>query len=153
MQLPQFIFYFNTRNGLCASNSVQLNRNSEYYSSFNCISCINLKNQLREAHLEISSLQYINQLLYKELNNGVLVNTVGEWTRRLLDRKCSHRNITTTTLDNLKPYGQHNQYQLLRFLILARLPDPVAENNATSSESKGTINGLNHYHSYKRKEH
>ena len=47
------------QNGLCIMNSEQLNYNSEYYSSVKCLSCSDLESQLKEALLEISSLQYI----------------------------------------------------------------------------------------------
>ena len=47
-------------NGLCIMKYEQLNYNSEYYSSVNCLSCSDIESQLKEALLEISSLQYIN---------------------------------------------------------------------------------------------
>jgi len=66
----------------CALSDQQINYNCEYYSGANYLNCIDLESQLREALLEINSLQFINKLLYKELNNGTSMNTLDEWTRR-----------------------------------------------------------------------
>jgi hypothetical protein len=135
-------------NGLSALN-VQTNCNSEYYSSVNCLNSIDLGSQLREAHLEISSLQYINKLLYKELNNGASMNTMGKWTRstttsQISTPNCDHHSFgKPETLQPSQLVSTTN-----RFSILAKLP----ENGATPSESKETIDGLSHYHSYKRKQ-
>jgi hypothetical protein len=48
----------------------------EYYNGSNCPNCNELESELREAFLEISSLQFINSLLYKELNNNIVRNTL-----------------------------------------------------------------------------
>jgi len=57
-------------NSCCASKRVQKNSDSDYYSRVNCPSCSELEYPLKEANIELSSLQYINKLLYKELNYG-----------------------------------------------------------------------------------
>jgi len=56
-----------------------------------------VESQLRKALLEISSLQFLNKLLYKELNNGTSMNTLDEWTRltarsQVSTFKCIHNN-------------------------------------------------------------
>jgi hypothetical protein len=67
--------------GLCTLSSEQISYNCEYYNSDKCLSCVDLESQLTEVLLEVNSLQFINKLLYKELNNGTLMNTFDEWTR------------------------------------------------------------------------
>jgi hypothetical protein len=133
---------------------VQISSNSEYYSTVNFLSCIDLEHQLKEAHVEISSLQYINKLLYEELNNGASMNTAREWTRtasrsRIPTPNCNHNYIDApVALQPSQPI-----YTTNNFSILEKLHDPAAENEATPPESKGTVDGLNHYHTCKRKPH
>ena len=81
----------------CALSDQQINYNCEYYSGANCLNCIDLETKLREVLLEISSLQFINKLLYKELNNGTSMNTLDEWTKptarsQVSTFKCNHDN-------------------------------------------------------------
>ena len=139
-------------NGLCASTHVQINGKSEYYSSANCLNCVDLENLLKEARLEISSLQYINKLLYKELNKGASTNTKSEWTRTTSRPHISRPNhsciVNPGALQPPQPI-----YTTNRFSILEKLYDPAAESEATLTKNKGTIDRLNHYHTYKRKLH
>jgi len=67
--------------GLYSLSSEQISYNCEYYNSDKCLSCIVLESQFREALLKISFLQFINKLLYTELNNRATMNTFDEWTR------------------------------------------------------------------------
>jgi hypothetical protein len=66
-------------NGLCASDHHHINRYSDCYNCVYCPSCIELESRLKEANLQISSLQYSNKLLYKELNNEATTNLGSEW--------------------------------------------------------------------------
>jgi hypothetical protein len=88
-----------------------------------------------------------------ELNNGASLNTMDKWTR-----STTRSQISTPNCDH-NSFGKPETLQpsqlvptTNRFSILAKLPDPTAEIGGTPSESKGTIDGLNHYHSYKRKQ-
>jgi hypothetical protein len=54
--------------------SEQFGDTCELYKSGKCLHCVDLESQLREALLEISSLQFINKLLYKELRNETMKN-------------------------------------------------------------------------------
>jgi len=121
-------------------NSEQINYNSEYHRGANCLSCSDLESQLKEALLEISSLQYINKLLYKELNNGASINTLDEWTKtttrsQIFTLKCN-RNITRRSAA-LQPQQPTN-----KFSVLAKLPDSTTRDDTTSSEGKQAMNGL-----------
>lgn len=139
-------------NGLCASTHMQINRKSEYYSSANCLNCVDLENLLKEAHLEISSLQYINKLLYKELNKGASTNTESEWTRTTSRPHISTPNHNCTVNPGaLQP--PQPIYTTNRFSILEKLYNPAAESEATLTRNTGTIDRLNHCHTYKRKLH
>jgi len=57
------------------------NSNSDYYSRVNCPSCSELEYLLKDANIEISSLQYIYKLLYKELHHGATTSIEREWSR------------------------------------------------------------------------
>ena len=117
------------RNGRHTFGFEQINYNCAYYSGGNCLSCIDLESQLREAFLKISSLQFINELLYKELNNGTSMNTLDEWTRptarsEVSTFKCNHDNSTRSeALQSSHPVSVTN-----RVSVLAKLPDPTTRN-------------------------
>ena len=69
-------------NSWCASKRVQKkNSSSDYYSRVYWPSCSELEYLLKEANKELSSLQYINKLLYKELNHGATTSIEREWSR------------------------------------------------------------------------
>lgn len=61
--------------GLCTLSSEQISYNCECYNGDQCLSCIDLESQLKEAFVEINYSQFINKLLYKKLNNGTSMNT------------------------------------------------------------------------------
>jgi hypothetical protein len=82
------------------------------------------------------------------------MNTMGEWTRMTARSQMSTPNYNHNYFGKLEALQPSQPVPATnRFLILARLPDPMVKNKATSFESKRTIDVLNHYHSYKRKQH
>ena len=119
------------------------NYNSEYYSTVKCLSCSDLESQLKEALLELSSLQYMNKLLYKELNNNASMNTLDERTKmatrsQISTLKCN-RNITRRS-GALQP--PQRVPIINKFSVLANFSDSTTKNDATASEGKRTIDGL-----------
>jgi len=140
--------------GWCASKREQINRNSDYYSSVKCLSCIELEHLLKEANKEISSLQYINEWLYKELNNGATTNIECEWARTAPRAQISTSNWNQNSYIG-KPRTQPTPQPVRttnRYSILAELHDPAAEHEANPRGGKGTRNGPTPYHTNKEKQ-
>ena len=137
------------QNGLYIMKSEQLNYNSKYFSSVKCLSCSDLESQFKEALLEISSQQYINKLLYKELNNGASMNTLDEWKKtaarsQILTLKCNHYIKRSSAA--LQP--QQTVPITNKFSVLKNLSDSTTRHDATASEGKRTMDGLTY--NYKR---
>ena len=139
-------------NGLCASELGIKNRFSDYYNSVNCPGCSELKLLLKEAYLEISSLQYINKLLYKELHNETSTNTGSEWTRMGSRSHIPSSNGFNKAQGNpgtpqtLEPVHTTNRYSLLAYP-----QDPAV--NSIPFDSVDTRGRNNHYHTYYGKQH
>jgi len=135
-------------------NECKKNSNSDYYSRVNCPSCSELEYLLKDANIEISSLQYINKLLYKELNHGATTSIEREWSRKAPRAQLSTSNWNqnnypgnSITHPTPQPIRTTNRY-----LILAEQHDPAVEHVVNPRDSKGTRNGLTPYHTYKGKQ-
>jgi hypothetical protein len=78
------------------------------------------------------------------------MNAENEWTRTT-----SRPHISTPNHNCIVNRGAPPQpiYTTNRFSILEKLYDTAAESEATLTKNKGTIERLNHYHTYKRKLH
>ena len=99
--------------------------------------------------LEISSLQYVNKLLYKELNNGASMNTLDGWTKtatrsQISTLTCNH-NITRRSAALQPPQTMPITN---KFSVLTNFSDSTTRNDATASEGKRTMDGLTN--NYKR---
>ena len=95
-------------------------------------------------------MQFINELLYKELNSGTSMNTLDEWTRptarsQVSTFKCNHDNSRRSeALHSSQPVSVTN-----RFSVLAKLPDPTTRNEETPPEGR-PVDGSSY--NYKRKQ-
>jgi len=108
------------RDGLRCLSSEQISHNCEYYISDKCLSSIVQESQFREALLEISSLQFIKKLLYKELNNRTTRNTFDEWTKPtamsqvVSTFKCNQNNSKISeALQSSQPLSVTNRFSVL----------------------------------------
>ena len=124
----------------CASQREQIDRNCEYYNNVKYPSYSELEHMLEEANLEISSLQYINKLLYKEINNGASMSIENEWARETSGTQITTSNWKQNSyLGNprtqLAPQPIHTTN---RYSILAELHEPEAEHEANPRGVKGT---------------
>jgi hypothetical protein len=126
--------------------------NYELYKSGKCLHCVNLESQLREALLEIGSLQFINKLLYKELRNettrnepvtnnaaedGVCEDLTGTiaWSQVASTYKRNSKNLRCT--DILQP--RKSLPTTNRFSTLTELPEPLTSSEANFVTGKRTI--------------
>jgi hypothetical protein len=141
-------------NSWCFSKRVQKNSNSDYYSRVNCPTCSEFEYLLKEANVQLSSLQYINKLLYKELNHGETTSIESEWSRtapwaQLSTSNWNQNNYPGNSTTQLTPQPIRTTNT---FSILAEQHDAAVEHEANPRDSKGTRNRLTPYHTYKGKQ-
>jgi hypothetical protein len=57
------------KGGWCYVDAANFNQDTGVHYNYKCLKCAESERQLKEMHLELSSLQLIIKLLYKEINS------------------------------------------------------------------------------------